>query len=92
VIRHSMLWPAGLTSSCLRLSDSPAASRICSFTTSIPVTISVMACSTCIRVFISRKKKTILLGQEKLNRPIFEYPTDRAKPTAAFPISRRFRR
>ena len=34
---------------------SPAAIRICSFTRSMPVTNSVTGCSTCNRVFISRK-------------------------------------
>ena len=33
----------------------PLATRICSRTTSIPVTISVIGCSTCNRVFISKK-------------------------------------
>ena len=36
-------------------SRSPRAMRICSFTRSTPVTISVTGCSTCRRVFISRK-------------------------------------
>ena len=35
-------------------SGSPCATRICSFTRSSPVTISVTGCSTCRRVFISR--------------------------------------
>ncbi len=36
-------------------SGSPAAIRICSFTRSMPVIISVTGCSTWIRVFISMK-------------------------------------
>ena len=42
-------------SSAGKLSGSPAATRICSFTRSKPVTISVTGCSTWIRVFISMK-------------------------------------
>ena len=38
-----------------KLSGSPAATRICSFTRSKLVTISVTGCSTWIRVFISMK-------------------------------------
>ena len=43
------------TSSCLNGSGSPAAMRICRWTRSRPVTNSVTGCSTCRRVFISRK-------------------------------------
>ena len=43
------------TSSCANGSFSPAAMRIISSTRSSPVTISVTGCSTCSRVFISRK-------------------------------------
>ena len=39
-------------------SGSPAATRSCSLTMSIPVTISVTGCSTWRRVFISRKKNS----------------------------------
>ena len=43
------------TSSCRHARVSPAAIRICSLTKSKPVTNSVTGCSTCKRVFISRK-------------------------------------
>ena len=43
------------TSLCLTDSGAPAAIRICSFTRSMPVIISVTGCSTWIRVFISMK-------------------------------------
>jgi hypothetical protein len=42
-------------SSCAKDSFSPAAIRICSRTMSTPVVASVTQCSTCTRVFISRK-------------------------------------
>ena len=45
---------AAAASSCT-LSFSPAATRICSFTRSTPVIISVTGCSTWMRVFISMK-------------------------------------
>ena len=52
----SMLaWPLSSTSSCVKLSGSPAATRICSFNKSRPVIISVTGCSTCRREFISIK-------------------------------------
>ena len=56
LIRHSIAWPRSCTSSWENDSSSPAAIRICSRTMSIPVAISVTQCSTCTRVFISRKK------------------------------------
>ncbi len=40
---------------CLKASFWPEAIFICSFTISIPVTSSVMGCSTCTLVFISMK-------------------------------------
>jgi len=43
------------TSFCAKDSGSPAATRICSFTRSRPVTSSVTPCSTWMRVFISMK-------------------------------------
>ena len=43
------------TSSWAKRSGSPAAIRSCSATMSMPVTSSVTGCSTCSRVFISRK-------------------------------------
>ena len=55
LIRHSIAWPVKVTSLCLNESRSPAAMRICSFTMSMPVTISVTGCSTWRRVFISMK-------------------------------------
>ena len=56
LMRHSIAWPRSTTSSWATDSGSPAAIRICSRTMSIPVTSSVTQCSTCTRVFISRKK------------------------------------
>ena len=47
--------PSSFTSACVRRSFSPAALRIISSTRSTPVTSSVTGCSTCRRVFISRK-------------------------------------
>src|SRR3954452_7979435 len=47
--------PSSLTSSCVKASFSPAATRIICSTRSSPVTSSVTGCSTCSRVFISRK-------------------------------------
>lgn len=41
---------------------SPLATRICNFTRSIPVVASVMGCSTCNRVFTSRKVKVFCSG------------------------------
>ena len=55
LMRHSIAWPRSTTSSCATESGSPAATRICSRTMSIPVTASVTVCSTWTRVFISRK-------------------------------------
>jgi hypothetical protein len=52
--RHSITWPRSGGSSLTRIS-SPAATRICSFTRSTPVSISVTGCSTWMRVFISMK-------------------------------------
>ena len=55
LIRHSSAWPEKVTSFCENDSASPAATWICSFTRSRPVTSSVTPCSTWIRVFISMK-------------------------------------
>ena len=55
LIRHSIAWPRSRRPSPWKLSRSPAATRICSFTRSKLVTISVTGCSTWIRVFISMK-------------------------------------
>ena len=55
LMRHSIAWPCQRTSSWPNESGSPAAIRICSRTMSIPVVASVTQCSTCTRVFISRK-------------------------------------
>ena len=52
--RHSITWPRSAGSSRTP-SGSPAATRICSFTRSTPVIISVTGCSTWMRVFISMK-------------------------------------
>ena len=56
LMRHSIAWPRSTTSSWRDDSGSPAATRMPSLTMSMPVTISVTQCSTCTRVFISRKK------------------------------------
>ena len=55
LMRHSIEWPVNVTSLCLKDSRPPAAIRICSFTMSMPVTISVTGCSTCRRVLASMK-------------------------------------
>jgi hypothetical protein len=62
LIRNSIAWPRGFQpapspSSGVgpKESGSPAATRICSFTRSKLVTISVTGCSTWMRVFISMK-------------------------------------
>jgi hypothetical protein len=54
-MRHSIAWPRNWMSLCLKRSFSPAATRICSCTMSMPVIISLTGCSTCTRVFISMK-------------------------------------
>ena len=56
LMRHSIACPCQRTSSWPKASSSPAAIRICSRTMSTPVVSSVTQCSTCTRVFISRKK------------------------------------
>jgi hypothetical protein len=55
LIRHSMAWPRSWIGVSGMESGSPAAARICSFTRSNPVHISVTGCSTWMRVFISMK-------------------------------------
>ena len=54
-MRHSMALPCHCTCSCRRGNASPWATRNCHSTKSKPVTISVTGCSTCRRVFISKK-------------------------------------
>ena len=56
LMRHSIACPRSSTSTWAYASSSPAAARMPSLTMSIPVVISVTQCSTCTRVFISRKK------------------------------------
>ena len=56
--RTSMAQPRRSTSSWVKLSGSPEATRICSRTRSMPVTSSVTGCSTWSRVFISRKQNS----------------------------------
>lgn len=46
LMRHSKLWPFSLMSGCLNESGNPDAMRICSLIKSMPVTISVIGCST----------------------------------------------
>ncbi len=58
LMRHSNACPRGTTSAWETDSGSPAATRSCSRTRSMPTTISVMVCSTWMRVFISRKKNS----------------------------------
>ena len=62
---------AVLTSSCVEVKGSPAATRICCSTRSRPVTSSVTGCSTWSRVFISMKKKSSgsIGGDDELDRP-----------------------
>ena len=55
LMRHSSAWPWNVRSFCANDSVFPAATRICSFTRSRPVTSSVTPCSTWMRVFISMK-------------------------------------
>ena len=55
LMRHSIACPRFTMSRCRKRSFRPAATRICSCTMSMPVTISVTGCSTCTRVFISMK-------------------------------------
>jgi hypothetical protein len=54
-MRHSMAQPRRGIWSCVKGSASPAATRIICSTRSMPVMLSVTGCSTCSRVFISRK-------------------------------------
>ena len=65
LIRNSMAWPRDSTES--KESSSPRATRNCSLARSMPVTISVMVCSTWRRVFISRKKKFAVWCQQELD-------------------------
>ena len=53
LMRHSMECPVKVTSLCRNDSRWPSAMRICSFTMSRPVTISVTGCSTWSRVLVS---------------------------------------
>ncbi len=55
LMRHSMAWPCTWIWRWVKGSFSPAATMICVFTMSMPVTSSVTGCSTCTRVFISMK-------------------------------------
>ncbi|CFO81224.1 Uncharacterised protein [Bordetella pertussis] len=55
LIRHSRAWPLNWMSRWRSVNFSPAAIRICCWTTSTPVISSVTGCSTWIRVFISMK-------------------------------------
>jgi len=55
LMRISMAWPIHFTCSCVKLSSMPAAIRICSLTRSMPVTASVIGCSTWSLALTSRK-------------------------------------
>ena len=55
LMRHSRACPEKATSFWEKDSGAPAATWICSFTRSRPVTSSVTPCSTWMRVFISMK-------------------------------------
>ena len=58
-MRLSTAQPLSFTSFCFNDNFSPAALRIICSTRSMPVTNSVTGCSTCSRVFISKKKKLL---------------------------------
>ena len=60
LMRTSMAWPRrdASTSAWVIGSGSPDATLICHSTRSMPVITSVTGCSTCSRVFISRKKNS----------------------------------
>ena len=88
LIRHSIEWPRSSTSSCEIESFLPVAIRSCSFTMSIPVTISVTQCSTCTRVFISRKKYSPS-ARRPSTVPADRYPTARAASVPIDPIRSR---
>ena len=65
LIRHSIACPlSGVTSRCRRVSFSPAATRICACTRSMPLMASVTGCSTWRRVFISMEIEFVALKQE----------------------------
>ena len=57
--RASMAWPLSVICACVRGRGWPEATRNCHSTRSRPEIISVTGCSTCRRVFISRKKKLL---------------------------------
>src|SRR5437773_408080 len=65
--RHSMTWPriGGISSTERR---SPAATRICSFTRSMPVCISVTGCSIWMLVFIAVAERGQRLAARELER------------------------
>ena len=58
LMRTSMAAPRLCTSACVSRNGSPCAMRIISRTRSMPVIISVIGCSTWMRVFISMKKNS----------------------------------
>src|SRR6266705_1425604 len=88
-MRLSTAQPASFTSCCLIASGSRAATRIICSTISIPVTSSVTGCSTCSRVFISRKKKLLSWPATNSTVPAESYPTAFASATAWAPMRRR---
>ena len=55
--------PSKVSLSCVNPSGSPCATRICHSTRSSPVIHSVTGCSTWSRVFISRKKVPLGIGE-----------------------------
>ncbi len=61
--------PLWVTSCCEIPSGRPAATSSCFWTRSTPVVISVTGCSTCILVFISRKKNSPLLARRNSTVP-----------------------
>src|SRR2546422_2173476 len=85
VMRHSMAAPLLEIWSCVNGSGSPAAIRSCSATRSRPVTISVTGCSTCRRVFTSRKLNRPFISTRNSTVPAFTYPARLAMRTAAAP-------
>ena len=72
VMRHSTAWPSRRTSSWPKERASPAATRNCHSTRSIPVTSSVTGCSTCSRVVHLQE---VVLAVEVTGTPPCPTPT-----------------
>ena len=79
--RSSMACPAGLTALPSKDGGWPEAMRNCCSTRSMPVTSSVMGCSTCSRVFISRKTNESASASTRHSTvPAPRYPTASQAP------------